>query len=185
MWSMPALAWEGRQGAAAARVSSRTTVPLSRSKNEFPPQLLGSPTGGPPLAAFLNPPSSFPTQQMGNQPTYPQVQDSLLKRRSHTFSCKYQAAYSVCLYGTLTPALGSLSNGLESTTFSQIGDPPPPPRPSWNHPFWSPVGLWKVVPKSLSSSLGILVPGTNIPHWGNLGGAVPHCTQHPQFENRP
>ena len=39
------------------RPGSETTVPLSCSKNKFP-QLLGSPTGCPPLAVFLNPPSS-------------------------------------------------------------------------------------------------------------------------------
>ena len=54
--------WEGRRGAEAALVSGGATVPLSPRKTTFPP------TGCPPLAVFLDLPSSPPTQRVGNQP---------------------------------------------------------------------------------------------------------------------
>ena len=58
-----------------------------------------APTGCPPLAVFLSPPSSPPTQRMGNQPSYPQVEESLLKRRTRTCTRKYQPACSFSHFG--------------------------------------------------------------------------------------
>ena len=45
---------------------------------------------------FLNPPPSHSTHWVDNQPTYPRVEDSLLKRRTST----YQPAYSLSFYRT-------------------------------------------------------------------------------------
>ena len=47
-----------------------------------------------------------PTQWVGNQSAYPQVEDSLLKRRLHMYTAKYQPPHLFSLY-----------------------DPPPPPPP--------------------------------------------------------
>ena len=71
------------------------------------PRLLGNPTGCRPLAVFLNPPSSPPTQRVGTQPPHPKVEDSLLQRHRPTYTRTYQPAYS----------------------FSLNGAPPPPPHP--------------------------------------------------------
>ena len=97
---MLALAWEGCQGAEAALVSSRTTVPLSLCKNNFPPSCSVAQQAAL-LLQLLNPPSSPPTQQVGNQPTNPEVEDSLLKRRKRT--PKYHLAYSFSLYAPPPP----------------------------------------------------------------------------------
>ena len=51
----------------------------------------------------LTPPLSPPTQRMGNQHAYPQMDDSLLKRGARTYTRKYQPAYSFSLYGTPPP----------------------------------------------------------------------------------
>ena len=61
---------------------------------------VGSQAGYPPLAGFVNPPSSPPTQQIGSQPTYPQVEDSLLKRHTRMQHRKSQPASSFSLCGT-------------------------------------------------------------------------------------
>ena len=67
-------AWEGRRGAAAVLVSRGTTVPLSRSKNNFPPPVRVS-----------------------------HVEDSLFKGCTSTYTRKYQQAYSLLsLHGTET-----------------------------------------------------------------------------------
>ena len=46
--------------------------------------------GGPPPPSPCSPPS----QWIDNQPTYPRVEDSLLKRRTRTYTPKHQLAYS-------------------------------------------------------------------------------------------
>ena len=63
------------------------------------PRLLGSPTGFPPLAGFLNPPSSPTTDRVGSQPPHPQAEDALLKRRTCKYTQKYQLASSFSDYG--------------------------------------------------------------------------------------
>ena len=82
MWSMPVLAWGGgrQRVEAAALVSCRTTVLLLTHavKNRFSPAVR-LPNRLPTSRGFLNPPSSSPTQWMGNQHTDPPVEDSLLK----------------------------------------------------------------------------------------------------------
>ena len=60
-------AWEGRQEAVVALVSSGTTVPPSHSENSFPWFTSHS---------FLNSPSSPLTQWVGNQSTYQRVEDN-------------------------------------------------------------------------------------------------------------
>ena len=55
------------------------------------------------LHFFLNPPSSPPNQWVGAQPTYPQVEDSLLKRRTRMNTRKYQPVYSFSFYGNPPP----------------------------------------------------------------------------------
>ena len=87
--------------AEAAFVSSGTTVALSQSKTNFP-LAVRQPNRLPHLSHFffLNPFTSSPTQWVGNGPTCPQVEDSPLKRRPHTFTRKYQLAYSFSLHGT-------------------------------------------------------------------------------------
>ena len=77
----PPAAWQGRQGAEAALVSSGTTVPSDTGK-AMPPRLFGSPAGCPRLAVFLNPPSRPPTQCVGTPPTHPQV---FLHQKAHTY----------------------------------------------------------------------------------------------------
>ena len=72
------------------------------------PPLLGSPPGCPPPPSFLflfffPPPSSPPTQRVGTQPLYPQVEESLLKRRTRVYTQKYQPAYSFSLYAPPPP----------------------------------------------------------------------------------
>ena len=47
--------------------------------------------------------SAPPTQRLGNQPLHPQVEDSLLKRRTCTYNWKHQPAYSFTLYGAPPP----------------------------------------------------------------------------------
>ena len=56
------LVWEGRQGAEAALVSGRTTVPLSAVKIVFP-RLLGSPGGSQFFESALFTPNPSPTPQ--------------------------------------------------------------------------------------------------------------------------
>ena len=93
----PSHPWEGRE---VALVSRGTTVPLS---HRIPPWLLGRPTGCPPLAGFLNPPPSAPTQRVDDKPPHPRVEDSLLKRRTHACTWTYPPAYSFSLYGAPPP----------------------------------------------------------------------------------
>ena len=88
----PAPAREGRQGAEAAPVSSGITVPLSRTKNNLI-RLLGVAEPAAHHCFFLRPPSSTPTESVGNQRTYPLVEDPLLKRRTRMYTRKYQSAY--------------------------------------------------------------------------------------------
>ena len=73
----PAPEWEGRRGAAAPVVSSRTKVSPSHTYRERPPAVrypTPEPTGWPP-----NPPS-------------PRVEDSPLKRRTRVYTRKYPPA---------------------------------------------------------------------------------------------
>ena len=49
----------------------------------------------PPVRGFLNPPYLPPAQRVGNQPTYLQVEVTLLKRRPRTFTHRqYRSTYS-------------------------------------------------------------------------------------------
>ena len=77
------------------------------------------------------------TERVGNQPTYPQVECSLLKRRTCAHTRKYQRAYSFSPYGappplrTPTPCLHpggpkKLSGVLVSGGGSQAGVPGTP-----------------------------------------------------------
>ena len=72
-----------------------THPPQSTVKLIFP-QLLGSPTSCPPLAGFLNPPTSTPTHWVGTSSTPSRsgaFQDSLIKRRTHRYTLKYPSAF--------------------------------------------------------------------------------------------
>ena len=60
----------------------------------------GSPSGCPPLAAFVDPPSAALTQRAGSQPAHPQAEGPLPKR-AHTR--KYQPASSFRLHGAPPP----------------------------------------------------------------------------------
>ena len=95
-----------QKGGAPLPPPARLLRPLSSRKIHFP-QLSGVAEQAAHLSQvfFLNVPSPLPPQWVGTQPTYPQVEDSLLKRRTRTFT-RYQAAHSFTLYG---------------------GNPPPPP----------------------------------------------------------
>ena len=89
--------WKGLQGAEAALVNSGTNIPLSRSKQYFPRHEV-SPTGYPPLAVFLNTPSSPPIQRVGNQRPIHKWR-ILSSKGAQTNNRKHQPAYSVSLYG--------------------------------------------------------------------------------------
>ena len=73
----------------------RALVSHSHTVNMIFPRLVGCP----PRTVFLNPPSLPPAQRVRNQPTYSQVEDLPLKRRTHPYTWKYQPAYPFSLDG--------------------------------------------------------------------------------------
>ena len=77
----------------------------------------------PHLSQFLNPPPSPPTQWVDNPPHSSHVEDSLLKRRTNTYTRKYQLAYSLSLHGTPQPPKESLLGQLISWDGATIGHP--------------------------------------------------------------
>ena len=86
-------------GAPPQRVSSRTPAPLSSGK-KISPWLLGVAERAPHLLQFFGP-APFTPNPTGVQPTpHPRVQDSLLRRRTRTYTRKYQPAYSAFMAHT-------------------------------------------------------------------------------------
>ena len=66
-----------------------------------------------------------PNPRVGNQPTYPRVEDSLLKRRTRAYTRKYQRAYSLSLY-TPPPVSASENPGARVPPFPPAACPLPP-----------------------------------------------------------